>query len=110
MHLDVHILSVAGQAHAQGGGEGHDLMRAESFAVADIHVGPAHGFLEIAHHIQMADEFHVAIFAEFNPDFHNAVMHVENEELGENVVAAEFQKGYTYKETVVRHSMVQVAN
>ena len=51
-----------------------------------------------------------AVGKEFDPNFHNAVMHVENEELGENVVAAEFQKGYTYKETVVRHSMVQVAN
>ncbi|MCI6677098.1 MAG: nucleotide exchange factor GrpE [Clostridiales bacterium] len=51
-----------------------------------------------------------AVGKEFDPNFHNAVMHVENEELGENVVAAEFQKGYTYKESVVRHSMVQVAN
>lgn len=47
---------------------------------------------------------------EFNPDLHNAVMHVEDEELGENIVAEEFQKGYTYRESVVRHSMVKVAN
>ena len=47
---------------------------------------------------------------EFNPDFHNAVMHVEDEELGEGIVAEEFQKGYTYRDTVVRHSMVKVAN
>lgn len=47
---------------------------------------------------------------EFNPDFHNAVMHVEDEELGENVVAEELQKGYMYRDTVVRHSMVKVAN
>lgn len=46
----------------------------------------------------------------FNPDFHNAVMHIEDESLGENVVAQELLKGYTYRETVVRHSMVQVAN
>lgn len=46
----------------------------------------------------------------FDPNFHNAVMHIENEELGENIVAAELQKGYLYKDTVVRHSMVQVAN
>ena len=46
----------------------------------------------------------------FDPNFHNAVMHVEDENLGENVVAAELQKGYTYKESIVRHSMVQVAN
>ena len=47
---------------------------------------------------------------EFNPDYHNAVMHVEDEEAGENVVVEEFQKGYTYKDTVIRHSMVKVAN
>lgn len=47
---------------------------------------------------------------EFNPDFHNAVMHIEDEAFGENIVAEEFQKGYTYKETVIRHSMVKVAN
>ena len=51
-----------------------------------------------------------AVGQEFNPDFHNAVMHVEDEELGENVVAEEFQKGYTYRDSVVRHSMVKVAN
>lgn len=51
-----------------------------------------------------------AVGSQFDPNLHNAVMHTENEELGENVVAAEFQKGYTYKGTVVRHSMVQVAN
>lgn len=48
--------------------------------------------------------------AEFNPDFHNAVMHVEDEEYGENVVAEELQKGYMYKEEVLRYSMVKVAN
>ena len=51
-----------------------------------------------------------AVGQEFNPDFHNAVMHVEDEELGENVVAEEFQKGYMYRDSVVRHSMVKVAN
>lgn len=51
-----------------------------------------------------------AVGKEFDPNLHNAVMHVENEELGENIVAQEFQKGYTYKGSVVRHSMVQVAN
>ena len=51
-----------------------------------------------------------AVGQEFNPDFHNAVMHVEDEELGENVVAEEFQKGYMYRDTVIRHSMVKVAN
>lgn len=47
---------------------------------------------------------------EFNPDLHNAVMHIEDEEFGENVVAEELQKGYMYKEDVLRHSMVKVAN
>lgn len=51
-----------------------------------------------------------AMGQEFNPDFHNAVMHVEDENLGENVVAEELQKGYMYRESVVRHSMVKVAN
>jgi molecular chaperone GrpE len=51
-----------------------------------------------------------AVGKEFNPDFHNAVMHAEDENLGENIVAEEFQKGYTYKGSVVRHSMVKVVN
>ncbi len=51
-----------------------------------------------------------AVGKEFNPDFHNAVMHIEDEEFGENIVVEEFQKGYTYKDFVVRHSMVKVAN
>ena len=51
-----------------------------------------------------------AVGKPFDPNFHNAVMHVEDENLGENVVAAELQKGYTYKESIVRHSMVPVAN
>ena len=51
-----------------------------------------------------------AVGQEFDPNFHNAVMHIEDEELGENVVAEEFQKGYLYKDSVVRHSMVKVAN
>lgn len=51
-----------------------------------------------------------AVGKEFDPNFHNAVMHVEDESLGENVVAEELLKGYTYRNTVVRHSMVKVAN
>ena len=51
-----------------------------------------------------------AVGKEFDPNFHNAVMHVEDEEVGENIVVEEFQKGYLYKEFVVRHSMVKVAN
>lgn len=51
-----------------------------------------------------------AVGKEFNPDLHNAVMHVEDEEVGENIVVEEFQKGYTYRDSVVRYSMVKVAN
>jgi molecular chaperone GrpE len=51
-----------------------------------------------------------AVGSEFDPEFHNAVMHIDDEALGENQVAEEFQKGYMYKDTVVRHSMVKVAN
>jgi len=51
-----------------------------------------------------------AVGKEFNPDFHNAVMHVDDEEAGDNMVVEELQKGYTYKGFVVRHSMVKVAN
>ena len=51
-----------------------------------------------------------AVGQPFDPNFHNAVMHIEDDSLGENVVAQELQKGYLYRDTVVRHSMVQVAN
>ena len=51
-----------------------------------------------------------AVGQEFNPDFHNAVMQVESEEYESGIVAQEFMKGYMYKDTVVRHSMVGVAN
>lgn len=47
---------------------------------------------------------------EFDPNLHNAVMHEENPEVGESTITAVFQKGYTYKESVIRHSMVRVAN
>lgn len=49
-----------------------------------------------------------AVGKEFDPEFHNAVMQVENEELESGTVAQELQKGYMYKDTVVRHSMVAV--
>ena len=51
-----------------------------------------------------------ALDKEFDPAFHNAVMHVDDENVGENVIVEEFQKGYMYRNTVVRHSMVKVAN
>ena len=47
---------------------------------------------------------------EFDPNLHNAVMHIEDENLGENIVAEELLKGYMYKDGVLRHSMVKVAN
>jgi molecular chaperone GrpE len=46
----------------------------------------------------------------FDPNLHNAVMHIEDENYGQGVVVEEFQKGYIYKEKVIRHSMVKVAN
>ena len=51
-----------------------------------------------------------AVGEEFNPELHNAVMHVEDEEAGENVIVEEFQKGYKIGDRVIRHSMVKVAN
>ena len=51
-----------------------------------------------------------AVGKEFDPEFHNAVMHVEDENLGDNEVVEELQKGYMYRESVLRHSMVKVAN
>ena len=51
-----------------------------------------------------------AVGQPFNPDLHNAVMHVEDENEGTNTVVEEFQKGYTYRDIVVRYSMVKVAN
>ena len=51
-----------------------------------------------------------AVGEEFNPDFHNAVMQVESEEYESGVIAQELQKGYTYRDGVVRHSMVAVVN
>ncbi len=51
-----------------------------------------------------------AVGLEFNPDLHNAVMHVEDDSVGESIIIEEFEKGYTYRDTVIRHSMVKVAN
>ncbi len=51
-----------------------------------------------------------AVGKEFDPNLHNAVMHVDDDSVGENIIVQEFQTGYTYKGIVVRHSMVQVAN
>ena len=51
-----------------------------------------------------------AVGEEFNPELHNAVMHIDDEEQGENVIVEEFQKGYKIGDRVIRHSMVKVAN
>lgn len=51
-----------------------------------------------------------AMDKEFDPNLHNAVMHVDDENVGENIIVEVFQKGYTYRDSVVRHSMVKVAN
>ncbi len=51
-----------------------------------------------------------AVGKEFDPNLHNAVMHGEDDSLGENIVAEEYQKGYMYRESVVRYSMVKVCN
>ena len=51
-----------------------------------------------------------AVGQPFDPNFHNAVMHVDDDSLGENVVAEEFQKGYMHHDSVIRCSMVKVAN
>lgn len=51
-----------------------------------------------------------AVGRQFDPNLHNAVMHVDDDSFGENEISQELQKGYKYRGTVVRHSMVQVAN
>ncbi len=52
----------------------------------------------------------VAIGETFNPELHNAVMHVEDETVGDSIIIEEFQKGFKVKDKVIRHSMVKVAN
>lgn len=51
-----------------------------------------------------------AVGEKFDPTMHNAVMHIDDDNYGENTVAQQFQKGYKYKDKVIRYSMVQVAN
>lgn len=51
-----------------------------------------------------------AVGEQFNPELHNAVMHIEDEKVDDNTVVEEFQKGYMYKDKVIRYSMVKVAN
>ena len=79
----------------------------------------SHPFMEgmekiYKHLMTTLEDIHVkpieAVGSQFNPDLHNAVMHVEDENYGENTVVEEFQKGYTYRDNVIRYSMVKVAN
>lgn len=63
------------------------------------------GVLEKLHVTQIE-----AIGKEFDPNFHNAIMHIDDENLGENIIAEELQRGYLFKEKVIRHSLVKVAN
>jgi len=58
----------------------------------------------------MGVEIYGAVGDEFDPNFHNAVMHTENEELGENTISMVFQKGFKMGDKVIRFAMVQVAN
>ena len=51
-----------------------------------------------------------AVGCEFDPNFHNAVVQVESEEYESGIIAQELQKGYTYRDTVLRHSMVAVTS
>jgi len=51
-----------------------------------------------------------ALGCEFDPELHNAVMHIEDETVTDNTIVEEFQKGYTYRDKVIRYSMVKVAN
>lgn len=51
-----------------------------------------------------------AVGQKFDPNIHNAVMHIDDESLEENVIVEEFMKGYMYKDKIIRHSMVKVAN
>lgn len=51
-----------------------------------------------------------AVGEQFNPNLHEAVMHIDDDQFGSNEIVEEFQKGYTHHDTVIRHSMVKVAN
>jgi molecular chaperone GrpE len=55
-------------------------------------------------------EYIESVGQKFDPKFHNAVMHVDDENYGENEIVEEFQKGYKIGDRIVRHSMVKVAN
>ena len=64
--------------------------------------------------MSMLEKLHVTSIEaegkEFDPNLHNAIMHIDDEVYGENIIVKELQKGYLYKEKVIRHSLVQVAN
>ena len=60
--------------------------------------------------IKMLEDLQVKPIEAVGSEFHNAVMHVEDDSQGENIIVEEFEKGYTYRDVVIRHSMVKVAN
>ena len=71
VYLNIYIFTVAGKSYSQRSSKGHNLMRAEALAVADIYISPAHYLLEIPHNIQVADKFDSALLSEFNSYFHS---------------------------------------
>ena len=85
-------------------------MRTEALGKGRFQAAPADGFLKIAHRVKVSDKFDRTLFTEFDPNLHNAVMHVEDDSVGEYIVVEDFQKGYMYRDTVLRFSMVKVAN
>ena len=79
-------------------------------SVEDLKVGiemTVRQFMEALAKVQVEE---IPTDGEFDPNLHNAVMHVEDDSVGENIVVEEFEKGYTYRDQVIRHSMVKVAN
>ena len=92
-----------------------NLDRAAQFAEGDKESPMAKGLeLTLKSFVETLEKMGVkeieALGAQFDPNLHNAVMHVEDESLGENVVAEVFMKGYAKGDKVLRHSMVKVAN
>ncbi|MFA7637230.1 MAG: nucleotide exchange factor GrpE [Monoglobales bacterium] len=92
-----------------------NLSRAISALEAEEDNPAKQGFLLIARQFDEAFanigiEKIPAVGAQFDPNLHNAVMHVDDETLGENVIVEELMPGYKYKDKVIRHSMVKVAN
>ena len=91
------------------------LERAAQFSTEDAESAMAKGLeLTLKSFVETMNKMGVyeieALGKEFDPNFHNAVMHVDDESVGENVVVEVFMKGYKRGDKVLRHSMVKVAN